>query len=79
MYSSFRVAQIARDVTPNGYLVSTVELADGTFETMVFAQTPNSKSFNWHELHCERTLSIETARDNHKTALHIFDNRKAVR
>jgi len=68
---------IARSELPSGYLVSTVRLGDGRYETMVFAETVENTerhnvSSSAHEVWSNRTESEAFARQNHNLAVRMF-------
>lgn len=61
---------IASDETSRGYLVSTVRLSSGQFETMVFGLSNGRR--DWDDLWCRRATTRADALKHHKTALSMY-------
>jgi hypothetical protein len=58
--------------TKNGYLISTVQLPNGTYETMVFAC--NKERVFWNEVWCRRTRDERQAHADHKYAVNTYED-----
>lgn len=59
----------------SGYLVSTVDMGDGYYETMVFRSGPKS-SPHWNILWCRHTDQQTDAHVNHMNAVQAYSDGK---
>lgn len=65
--------QIARDETSNGYLISTVRLPGGPYETTVFG-TVNGRR-DWNGVSCRRATTKAEALKYHNEAVAMYGAR----